>query len=194
MLDWSTGVTYATSFHGYVQLLLLAYVPSTLIGQYWMRSRTAFDLRGPLRCWNALLSIVSILGFGMLVQRLGHVSFLESLTQFDFTEGWSGGVVCLFNVSKLFELVDTVFLILRKKPVGFLHVFHHITVASYCWYTLWYPTTLGYWFALMNLFVHGPTSRLYRSFDNGLGYPHTISFFVWNGYVWKLFVFVLPIF
>ena len=42
--------------------------------------------------------------------------------------------VSFFIFSKIPELVDTVFLVLQKKPVIFLHWFHHVTVLLYCWH------------------------------------------------------------
>lgn len=32
------------------------------------------------------------------------------------------------------ELVDTLFIVLRKKPLIFLHWYHHITVLLFCWH------------------------------------------------------------
>ena len=38
----------------------------------------------------------------------------------------------MFMLSKFPELVDTVLLVLRGRPVPFLHWYHHITVLLYC--------------------------------------------------------------
>lgn len=60
----------------------------------------------------------------------------------------------LFCYSKLFELNDTVFLVLCKKPVIFLHWFHHVTVLLYCWYAYGTAGSHGIYFAVMNFFIH----------------------------------------
>jgi len=39
----------------------------------------------------------------------------------------------IFYLSKFYEFFDTWILILRKKPVIFLHWFHHFTTAFLCW-------------------------------------------------------------
>eukprot|EP01126_Amoeba_proteus_P017365 TRINITY_DN1833_c0_g1_i1.p1 TRINITY_DN1833_c0_g1~~TRINITY_DN1833_c0_g1_i1.p1 ORF type:complete len:243 (+),score=28.91 TRINITY_DN1833_c0_g1_i1:338-1066(+) len=62
--------------------------------------------------------------------------------------------VALFIYSKFPELVDTVFLVLRKKPVIFLHWFHHVTVLLYCWHAYHHQVAAGLWFATMNYSVH----------------------------------------
>lgn len=39
----------------------------------------------------------------------------------------------MFVLSKVPELGDTVFIILRKQPLIFLHYYHHATVLVYAW-------------------------------------------------------------
>ncbi len=57
--------------------------------------------------------------------------------------------------SKLFELFDTAFLVLRKKPVLLLHWFHHITVLLFTWYCQVAARTHGpLMYTLMNAIVH----------------------------------------
>jgi len=60
----------------------------------------------------------------------------------------------LFCMSKIPEMLDTVWLILGKKKVIFLHWFHHISVMWFCWLAWTYTVPIGTVFALMNLSVH----------------------------------------
>lgn len=53
------------------------------------------------------------------------------------------------------ELGDTVFVVLRKKPLIFLHWYHHVTVLLYCWHSYYEQTTYGLYFISMNYTVHG---------------------------------------
>ena len=60
----------------------------------------------------------------------------------------------LFIYSKIPELLDTAFLTFQKKPVIFLHWFHHVTVLLYCWHAYHHQVSSGLWFASMNYCVH----------------------------------------
>ncbi len=60
----------------------------------------------------------------------------------------------LFIYSKVPELVDTVFIVLRKKPLIFLHWYHHITVVLFCWYSYSTMAGSGLYFVSMNYTVH----------------------------------------
>merc|ERR1712190_153103 len=60
-------------------------------------------------------------------------------------------LVCL---SKIPELGDTVFLILKRRPVRLLQWYHHTTVMLFCWRALATEYTPGIWFAVTNYFVH----------------------------------------
>ena len=57
----------------------------------------------------------------------------------------------LLYSSKLPELGDTLFIVLRKQQLIFLHWYHHITVFIYVWYSYAGHTAPGRWFMV------GPT-------------------------------------
>ena len=52
----------------------------------------------------------------------------------------------LFIYSKVPELVDTAFVVLRKKPLIFLHWYHHVTVLLYCWHSYYTLSSAGLYF------------------------------------------------
>ncbi len=56
--------------------------------------------------------------------------------------------------SKPVELVDTVFLVLRKRPIIFLHWYHHITVMLCAWHAGKEHAASARWFVSMNYTVH----------------------------------------
>mmetsp|Transcript_2117 Transcript_2117/g.5530 ORF Transcript_2117/g.5530 Transcript_2117/m.5530 type:complete len:242 (+) Transcript_2117:63-788(+) len=71
-----------------------------------------------------------------------------------YGSGKVGFFVALFIYSKVFELVDTLWLTLRKAPVIFLHWYHHVSVLLYCWHSYSCRIGTGLWFAAMNYSVH----------------------------------------
>lgn len=63
----------------------------------------------------------------------------------------------LFFLTKLIELLDTVFFVLRKKKnqITFLHVFHHSIVPFFCWLGIKLaPGGSNGFFPLVNSFIH----------------------------------------
>lgn len=68
------------------------------------------------------------------------------------------GVVGLLNMafmfSKIPELIDTVLLVVHKKPIIFLHWFHHTTVLLFCWHGWVNPSMTLLWTAVINFSVH----------------------------------------
>merc|ERR1719359_1399302 len=85
----------------------------------------------------------------------GVVATIASRAEETWGLGASGFWVQLFIFSKVAELIDTAFLVARKRPVSFLHWYHHVTVLLYCWhsYHTRAPQTLV--FVVMNYSVHG---------------------------------------
>ncbi|VDM91489.1 unnamed protein product [Onchocerca ochengi] len=148
-----------------------------------MRNREPFELKLPLNIWNAFLALFSIMGTVMLfpefigtIQNKGlQASYCKV---YGFTKGSNGLWVWLFIVSKLFELTDTVFLVLRKKPLMFLHWYHHILTLIYAFYS--YPHTPGFnrWGIFMNFFVHAFMYSYYFLCSMKMRVPRAIAVFV----------------
>lgn len=109
--------------------------------------------------WNLALAVFSVIGasrcvpaFVKLLSENGWVASVCSDTT--YLDGASGVWMSAFVYSKFFELIDTVFLILNKREVIFLHWFHHLTVLLYCWHAYSLAASSGLWFATMNYCVH----------------------------------------
>jgi hypothetical protein len=137
------------------------YLVSLWGGGEYMKNRKPFDLKRPLAVWNLALAVFSFIGM------IRVVSWLLVILK---TFGWSytlcraalpmygngpcGLWVALFTYSKYAELLDTAFLVLRKKKVSFLHWYHHCSVLMYCWHATYWEMPSGIYFVAMNYSVH----------------------------------------
>jgi elongation of very long chain fatty acids protein 6 len=135
----------------------LVYITLIFIGQRLMKQREKFHLYRSLVAWNITLSIFSALGalrfMPSFVQILRQKGVTHSVCILDYHLGVPGCWTWLFILSKLVELVDTLFIVLRKQKLIFLHWYHHATVLVYCWYSVMTHSSTGRWFIVMNLTV-----------------------------------------
>lgn len=135
-------------------------------GPSWIKSREKagkkpFNLNGPLAVWNLSLSLFSWWGASRtvphLLWRIKTQPFMDTVClspHFAFGSGACGLATQMFILSKLPELIDTVFLVVKGKPVIFLHWYHHITVLLYCWNSYVTEGGAGLYFVAMNYCVH----------------------------------------
>jgi hypothetical protein len=138
------------------------YLAAIAIGQRIMAKRERFDLRYPLASWNALLSIFSFMGASRtvphLIWNLSRYSLTDTICvppDQDWGLGAAGFWVGLFIYSKVFELWDTFFIVARKRPLNFIHWYHHVTVLLYCWHSYATEASQALYFIAMNYSVHG---------------------------------------
>uniref|UniRef100_A0A914PIB7 Elongation of very long chain fatty acids protein n=1 Tax=Panagrolaimus davidi TaxID=227884 RepID=A0A914PIB7_9BILA len=82
---------------------------------------------------------------------------------------------CLFALSKVAELFDTVFLVLRKRPLIFLHWYHHAVVLVYSWHSAVELTAAGRWFIFMNYCVHSIMYTYYALTSMGFQIPRPLA-------------------
>jgi elongation of very long chain fatty acids protein 6 len=154
-----------TSEHWEVPIVAsILYLVMIVFLKRYMASREKMRLQGLVIAWNFSLSFFSFAGLAVCVPHLlnnphsgllskgWYASVCAHCSAYGY--GQSGFFVALFIYSKLAELVDTVFLLLRKSPVILLHWYHHLTVLLYCWHSYVTRIGTGLWFASMNYSVH----------------------------------------
>eukprot|EP00386_Alphamonas_edax_P006159 GDKI01020030.1.p1 GENE.GDKI01020030.1~~GDKI01020030.1.p1 ORF type:complete len:294 (-),score=75.59 GDKI01020030.1:104-985(-) len=141
---------------------VLLYILLITAGPRVMKERQPFDLKYPLAVWNFGLSLFS---FFCVFRTVPHLFFVvlpnytlkETLClhpSITYSEGACGFWVQMFILSKLPELIDTLFIVVRKKPLLFLHWYHHITVLLYSWHVSKSFTGGALYFVAMNSTVH----------------------------------------
>lgn len=126
----------------------------------YMKYRPAFDLRRASIIWNGILAIYSITmtlrGFrGMILtfktfpfyNIICDSSLLERNPQLIF---WN----IVFSFSKVWELGDTILIILRKRNLIFLHWYHHTATLILAWFSAYKEISYGYLIIYINVFVH----------------------------------------
>merc|ERR1712055_843827 len=128
--------------------------------QAYMRDREPFHLRSPLAVWSASLAMFSMIGSVKtgteFVTILTNQGLYQSVCSPSFIAEDSVAAfwTWMFVLSKLPELGDTVFIVLRKQKLIFLHWYHHLTVLIYVFYCFCEFTSSARWFMNMNYFVH----------------------------------------
>lgn len=166
--------------YGFVSAIFSAlYVCLIILGKWYMQGRERFVLRTPLVLWSTSLAIFSIFGALRTVPEIVYVlynyGFHATLEDISFYKGVCGLWTILFTWSKLVELGDTAFIILRKQPLIILHWYHHITVFMYTWFFFYLEPSLGRWFMSMNYSVHSVMYTYYAVRAAGYRLPRVIS-------------------
>jgi fatty acid elongase 3 len=125
----------------------------------WMKKREAMKLNYILAIHNLILCVISIVIF---------VGFLKGIVITLLEDGFSK-LYCgssqknndlilywasVIYLSKYYELLDTLFLILRKKPLTLLHVWHHFSVIYICWFATSDRMMSAWIHGSINSFVH----------------------------------------
>ncbi|KEG05398.1 fatty acid elongase, partial [Trypanosoma grayi] len=176
--EWMLNHTEVPAVAVALYLALVLYVPDSI-----MAHRQPMNLRGYNILWNLLLTVFSAAGAyycvprlleALTAERIGGLavdpalgpnatvpvvpgSLYSSTCVWNdrmFFDGPVGVWVGAFVLSKIPEMLDTAFLVFQKKPVIFLHWYHHLTVMLFCWHAYAYTISSGLWFATMNYCVH----------------------------------------
>ncbi|KAL7276253.1 Fatty acyl-CoA elongase/Polyunsaturated fatty acid specific elongation enzyme [Rhizina undulata] len=153
-----SGKTPISTFKTAVSMIV-AYYAIILGGREVMRNFSAVKLQLAFQIHNLVLTIVSGSLLVLFIEQLLPTLFKHGLfySICDANGGWTQPLVVLYYLNyltKYVELIDTVFLFLKKKPLTFLHCYHHGATALLCYTQLVGSTSVSWVPICLNLMVH----------------------------------------
>ncbi|KAF9913858.1 hypothetical protein BX616_009441 [Lobosporangium transversale] len=127
-------------------------------GRELMRNQEPFKLKHLFILHNFLLTVASgallLLFIENLVPMVARHGLFYAICDDD---AWTQRLELLYYLNylvKYWELADTVFLVLKKKPLEFLHYFHHSMTMVLCFVQLGGRTSVSWVPIVLNLTVH----------------------------------------
>ncbi|KAI9202335.1 ELO family [Polychytrium aggregatum] len=134
---------------------------TTILGlRQYMKNREPFKLVNATAIHNMILCIWSLImavGVSYSVYQVGQVEFRAMFCTLPSHSAARGSLwfwIYVYYISKFYELLDTVILVLKKKPIIFLHWFHHGIVVLMVWIWMYDIAVVTTWGMIFNTVVH----------------------------------------
>jgi len=152
------GVTPMSTLKETVTVLTTYYVVA-FGGREIMKRFPALKLNGPFMIHNLYLTVISGILLALFIEQLLPTLWRNGIFYAicNHEGGWTQPLVVLYYLNyltKYVELLDTVFLFLKKKPLTFLHTYHHGATALLCYTQLIGLTAVSWVPITLNLTVH----------------------------------------
>jgi hypothetical protein len=126
----------------------------------WMKNREAFKFRFLLSAHNIFLSVLSLCMCLGVLYNVIPFWYTGGLTELicDASDRMSKGPQVawyyVFYLSKYYEFLDTMFQILKKRKLIFLHTYHHVITMWLIWVTMSTNFSIQWGDIAANAFVH----------------------------------------
>jgi len=159
--EFKVGTTPFTSIHFPLFTVILYCIGIPLLQQF-MKTRTSPPLKFILIIHNIFLSVTSLF---MAIYLIVTLMDIKTENNYGFSQIFcalnhyeqSGSLQFIYYINyllKYYELLDTIFLALKHKNIGFLHGYHHPATLVLTWGQLVDSTGVQWIVILLNLFVH----------------------------------------
>ncbi|NWW37771.1 ELOV6 protein, partial [Panurus biarmicus] len=164
--------------------------------QHLMKERRPFNLRAPLVLWSFSLTLFSFFAacriWKHMVFLLLTKGFKQSVcSQSFYVHPVSKLWIYLFALSKFVEMGDTLFIVLRKKKLIFVHWYHHLFTMVISWYGYTVMSVGMGWNAALNLVIHSVTYFYYTVTAMGIRVPRSIAMLITTAQMVQMTGFVI---
>ncbi|XP_068613215.1 very long chain fatty acid elongase 5-like [Brachionichthys hirsutus] len=140
--------------------LTIVYLLLVWMGPKYMKHRQPCSCRRVMGVYNLGLTLLSFYMFFELITTArngGYDMYCQNTHSSPEADTKIMNVLWWYYFSKVIELMDTVFFVLRKNnhQITFLHVFHHASMLNIWWFAMnWIPCGHSYLGASLNSFIH----------------------------------------
>ncbi|NXD49102.1 ELOV6 protein, partial [Corvus moneduloides] len=164
--------------------------------QHFMKEQRPFSLRVPLTLWSFSLTLFSVVAACRVWKQMAFLlltkGFKRSVcSQSFFIHPVSKLWIYLFVLSKLVELGDTLFIVLRKKKLIFVHWYHHLATMIIAWCAYKDMAAGLGWNAALNLSIHCLTYCYYTVTAMGIRVPASIAMLITTSQMVQMTGFVI---
>ena len=142
---WNNLLSIFENYYGNQIFTILAflYLPMIYILQRYMKNREKYDIKNTVFTWNIIMCFFSTVGTVITLPTLykhivGKNSLCDTSVYGNKEYNLTQLTIFIYCTTKIFECVDTVILILKKKKIIFLHWFHHIVTMLFCWHSIYF--------------------------------------------------------
>ncbi|XP_054165785.1 elongation of very long chain fatty acids protein 6-like [Oppia nitens] len=162
----------------------IGYLLTILLLSYWMSyCEKSYKLRSLLILWNILNAIFSIIATIRMVPNFvyqyKHKGLVATYCQSDYYRDYRLVLwYSLFCLSKIPELLDTVFIILRRSKLIKLHWIHHSLTLLYAYYLFMDIPGTAQWSFGLNVIVHSVMYTYYALMIMKLPLPRQVSMLI----------------
>jgi len=189
--DWSlSGFEWKQSPFSSVQwpmIGIIMYLSAVFGLQRYMRDRPPLKMKSATLIHNIFLCLLSAaMCIGTLVElgiRWNNEGFFCIVCDRNKTamQGRLAVWMYIFYLSKYYELLDTVIMVLKKRPLNFLHVYHHCVVMPLFWVYMQTDMIVHWILVVANSLVHVFMYYYYAA--------STLGYTVW----WKKYITMMQI-
>jgi elongation of very long chain fatty acids protein 6 len=165
----------------------------TIFGiQRLMKDKPKYDLRYVLVLWNMLLAGFSIMGAYRTIPPFLHALFKRGMNHAVCTvflaKPPTAVWIYLFALSKVPELGDTLFIVLRKQKLIFLHWYHHIVTLYVSWWGYTDLVAPSQWYMVFNYAIHSLMYTYYTLKMARINVPRPVAMLITTSQILQMFV------